>query len=201
MARRSTASNKTKKTGNADSTDDSEIDESPQAENVAVKDEDAPVVIDAEAEGILEEAAETTETADEGDSLEAESDTLPVLAVAQEPKKASILPLIGGGIIAGGIGFLAANMGAFGADTSEAIDGRIDELAAEIQAFEPTDTSPLTERLDAISVELETIQSTPVPTTDGLVERIEALENDIASNFSGLEGTSCFGRPNSRFCD
>lgn len=188
LARKSTSSNKTIKSGNADSIDDSEIGESNEAEVVevaAVNAEDTPVVIDAEAEDIQKGEGKTTETSDEGASLEAESDTPPVLAVVAEPKQASIFPLIVGGIIAGVIGFLAANIGAFGTDTSDAIDRRIDDLAAEIQAFEPTDTSPLTERLVAISAELETIQS--APKTDGLLERIEVLESDIANNISGLE--------------
>lgn len=192
MARKSTSSNRTKKSGNSDSKGDSEISESASVESEAAKAEDAPVVIDAEAEDISQDDVKKTESPDDNESPEAEPDSLPVLAAAPNPKQSSILPMIGGGIIAGAIGFLAAYMGAFVADTSitdAAVDGRIDELAAEIQALEPTDVSPLTERIDAISAELETVQSaSEAPADTSLADRIDALEGTIADTFSGLDG-------------
>ena len=62
-------------------------------------------------------------------------------------------------------------------------------MAAEIAQLEPADTTPLLERLDALSVDVEGLQQTPTSPGDvpsDVIERIEALENDVSSGIEAL---------------
>ena len=123
MTGESTNSKETENTEDVDSTTDS--DEAESKSDAGSQDtDDSPVVIEGEAEEVEteetsavdeEDATASEETLESEETPEVvsadETEVLPPVAppVAEE-KRASAWPLIIGGLIAGGLGFLAANL-------------------------------------------------------------------------------------------
>jgi hypothetical protein len=215
LADESTNSKETENTKDDDSSADSS---EPGSTSDVAQDDDTPVVIEGEAVEVeLEQPSENTEESDsedghqeveETDTSASSDDAEPVseemaqeeddaeeVASAREPvvvqKRASALPLVFGGLVAGGIGYLAAytnQVQDVRPDTS-GVEIRLDELASDIAEIEPTDTSPLVERLDALAAEVQLLQDTPAPTGDpstAVLERVEAFEADVTSGIEAL---------------
>ncbi len=186
---------------NVAETDESSADGAPEvieAEAIDVTDVEE-TALDTEASddgGAVEEAveeieaqddADTTDTSQETESNPEESDSEPEdpplaepedqpVAVAPpppaaEPRSSSPLPLVLGGLIAGGIGYFAAVAGQPG----------------------PVDTSALSESVSETEAQLETLsgtvadlQNTPAPTVD--LSGIEAAMADLSGRFDVLDG-------------
>ena len=207
LARKSNHSNKSKKKTNGDSVSDSgESEVTP----IETKDtDDAPVVIEGEAEDITDNVAEDADaledsvdpeqldqdvvdaanevdeiTETEVETVETENSeiesTPPPPPVAAEPQRGSVMPLVFGGIVAGAIGYGASYFDVLSQQ------GANDEQAAV------EDTSALDARFDELSAELGTLSSEYsgladevagiAPTdTAPLTERLESLSSDVAA--------------------
>lgn len=213
MADKSTNSNNSENNENSDSKSDS--DEVSSNATTSPEETDAPVVIEGEAEDVTdtdssEESLPADEVTDEADDSEIDEDVddetesvsetkthpEPVAVVpppAAEPKRASFVPLVLGGLVAGGIGFFAANAGLMNTETpaidTSAIDTRFEALSAEIEQIIPSDTAPITARLDALSADVAGLLDMPAPSGDvptSVIERIEALETSISADIERL---------------
>lgn len=203
MADESTNSKETENTQDVDSTTDS--DEADTKSAAASEDTgDVPVVIEGEAKEVENETASDADDPEDGTNEATTSEETSDEVIADEPeplpavtpplaeeRRTSAWPLVGGGLIAGGLGFLAANLGIMQADAPDtsAIEVRLDELAANIAQLEPADTTPLVDRLDALSADVEGLRVVPSSTGDlpvAVIERIEALEGDVSTGIEAL---------------
>ena len=119
-----------------------------------------------------DDVAEPGDETEVVESPEAEPETVTSLAPppAPEPRRASPWPLVIGGVVAGGIGYLAAT---FAAPPPPA----------------PVDTAALTEsvseagsRLDALTVEIAELRAAPAATPD-----LSGIESDISGIASRLD--------------
>ena len=179
MARKSKSAKLNDKTEKPEASDD-QADVQDTSES---SEPDSPVVIEAEAVDVTAEDAKAEageDTAEETQTSEAsEEPTEPpiesevtsgtsVTPLPPEPKRASFLPMVFGGAIAAGLGYLAATFVAPPPVDNSAVTERITQ----------TDT-----RLDALSADLADLKSAPATTTD-----LTGLEQSVAEIASRLEG-------------
>ncbi|NNE87547.1 MAG: hypothetical protein HKN27_05680 [Silicimonas sp.] len=199
MARKSTISKETENSKESDSTTDSDTAET--SSDTSQDDGDAPVVIEGEAEEVDpddQSEAQTAETdgSDEGGTdkdkvgpIGDDDDSLPVSAsVVAEEKRGSVMPSVGGGLIAGAIGFIAANLMGLGIDTTS-VETRLDELAVDVAQIEPFDAAPLSDRMDTLVTEIEALQVAQAASGDApetIMDRIEALESNMATGIEAI---------------
>lgn len=194
-----------KSNDNSSQSDGSESTEEPEIllqDNAESSDQDAPVVIEAEAvevaeaadEAVTEGVEETLDAEDEANKEATDKEatdnvpetepvevTEPVITepAPVEAKRGSVFPALLGGLAAGAIGFFAATFGN--------------------QPPEPVDTTAITDsvaetgtRLDALSAELSELKEAPVETVEmpdlsgietqiaGIATRLDDIDTDIA---------------------
>ena len=157
-----------------DATNDAPVDESAQNDtlnddistDMAATDTDTPV----DDSAVIEEAV-TEDVVEE--VVDASADPVPVAAPQNVTvQKVGFMPLVGGGLVAGGLGFAAAWWGLGQGDTE--IAPLVTEQAAQIEALDA--------RVAAIPTEA------PAPDLSGLEASIEAMGAEAASGFEALTG-------------
>ena len=207
MARKSKSSKDTENSKTSEKADEIEIGDSDATETSESSDGGSPVIIEAEAVDVTpsEENSPEEETPDSSEEIESEeaqsedpesvsngdtseeppsSDVSEPVAVAQppEPARASPVPLVIGGIIAGGLGYLVALL-----TPPDAVDTT--ELSASI-AWNGA-------QLEELSASLSELQNAPVPQVDlsgledtiaGLSGRLDDLDGDLTSVRDAISG-------------
>ena len=172
---------------------------------------DAPGADAPEAEAI---GTQTKAAASEASTAEA---VHPVPVPAQvTPRNNTFLPLVLGGIIAGILGFMAAELDVFSRDDtaanaalSEAVDSQQERIAAlenapapepapapAAEPSEPVDLAPIEERLDTLESRIATLEDRPAPTTeDGpdsdaaaqYAEELSALQSSVETQRNEIQ--------------
>ncbi len=188
MARKSKSSKDSTNTEASEKPDD-EVEESQSSDISESSDAEPPVIIEAEAK--TSQAGEDDGSDSDGDDAGPNSDEEPaaepveegaatshpdespvpsevaVVAPPPEPTRASPVPLLIGGLIAGGLGYLVATVAQPGADISS-LDEEISANSAQIEA---------------ISSEIATLQETPAPVVD-----LSGIEASLAGFTDKLDG-------------
>lgn len=182
--------------------------------------EDAPVVIEGEAEEVQAESesageADTEEPAEKTTEAEPISATVPAPAAAEPaPSGPGAMSLVFGGIVAGAIGFGASFLApppkpVIDPGLSASIDAageRIDELAAEVSALKEApapaaaepDLSGIEARIGELAGQIDTIASELSVLDNALEQTSAALEagtEDLSQRLAALESIDPSGMP------
>lgn len=181
----------------ADQDKDQNTTDTPEAEVV----EDAVVIEEVASEDVVEEV-EVSEPEPEMESAEVAVDPSEMQPAPAPARRGSVLPMILGGIVAGGIGFGAATylqLDLFGNSgpteyaqetraLTQAQADRIAALEAELKRVEEmTDQSGLSARLEGISTDIETRMSSLSDGTRAQIETLSAAAADLAERLKQIE--------------
>lgn len=197
MARNSSNSNKTEKSKNGDSLDDSEdtVVGTPDTQD----DDKASSVIEGEASDITDELkdaelADSDEVAEltdsEGDALssvqddeseedgqqkveEHQAESVPVVASAPEPTRGSVVPLVFGGLIAGAIGFGASHFGVL--NSNQAADSDASSINTQVETL-GTEMEALTSKVAGLASDMTNISPIDIAP---VYERLDSLAADV----------------------
>lgn len=145
---------------------------------------DEPVLLEGEAVDVTDDLTESDFDLPEEDASETISESFPPAEPA--PKKASIWPMLFGGLVAGALGFFAA------LSLIPGLSGRSDDVAQLTESIEGNATG-----LEGLSAEIATLRSEipkmpEIPDTSGLEAQIAEVQTsvqDVAGTVSTLTET------------
>lgn len=169
MAKKSKPSKSNDKSLDPDDFDTAETTEYETQEASESSGDDAPVVIEGEAVEVTEEDSEEQVEATDNDPNDNQPLPEPAIAQAEQSSGSSFWPLLLGGIVAGGIGYLVAAYGTFAPDTTEVTQGLAEN----------------SERIEALATEVASLEEQPAEVVD--LSGIENSIADIASRFDSFE--------------
>lgn len=161
-------------------TDDSEqVYEDEDLELANESSEDAPVLLEGEAEDVTEDLLEMEDFPEVEAESEEISESFPPSEPEPAPRKGGFFPMLFGGLVAGAIGFGAAVL------LLPQLIGQSDEITRAVEGVEgnAAGLAELTSRVEEIGASIP-----EMPDTSGLEASIAALETSVGQISDGVSG-------------